>query len=655
MGPIPMQRDTVQRTTPLYPLRDDARSVSRTSLPGNPLAPCAARRFVRAALADWTNLGLLATCAYCRGTAGRGGCPPGRHSTDRLADDAVLVVNELVTNAVVHAGTTVELLCRLEESAEGEPAALVIEVSDHHPARTVRNEPHGEDRTGTPEYGRGLHLVGALAERWGITYRAALKTVWARLPVDGLESCPVPGAEPALQRGLRAAEILAPTPRRTAREDPDWISRGALSFLAEASDLLAGQLDEDLVAALAGQLLVPRLADWCAIWLDGEGGHPRWGTGGPLGAAPRLARVWHSDESRIEELRETLGKEPPRLPDTPGNGPVPIPWPREGEPGAGTGTVQAYRLVTGGRGLGTLLVARQGLARVPDEVTALIEDFARRLSLAIGAARQYTRQATISKVLQRGLLPGKVGEIPGVDRFLVYEPSDDGVAGGDFYDIFPASSGGRWCFMLGDVQGSGPEAAVVTGLARPWLRLLAREGYQVGEVLDRLNGLLLDDAMEAAEAAALMVAAAGGQGLPEGPQARFLSLLYGELVRSPLGGVRCTVASAGHPLPLLLRPDGTVRTAAEPQLLLGVVDEVAYQSQTFDLEPGDTLLCVTDGVTERRSGARMFDDGDGLATVLAGCAGLTAQGIAERIKQAVHEFAETPPGDDLALLVLQAM
>lgn len=186
----------------------------------------------------------------------------------------------------------------------------MIEVSDHHPARTVRNEPHGEDRTGTPEYGRGLHLVGALAERWGITYRAALKTVWARLPVDGLESCPVPGAEPALQRGLRAAEILAPTPRRTAREDPDWISRGALSFLAEASDLLAGQLDEDMVAALAAQLLVPRLADWCAIWLDGEGGHPRWGTGRPSGAAPRLARVWHSDESRIEELREILSKEP---------------------------------------------------------------------------------------------------------------------------------------------------------------------------------------------------------------------------------------------------------------------------------------------------------------------------------------------------------
>lgn len=654
MGPIPMQRDTGHRSTPLYPLRDDARSIARTSLPGNPLAPSAARRFVRAALADWTNLGLLATCAFCPGSGGPAGCPPGKHSTDRLADDAVLIVNELVTNAVVHAGTTVELLCRLEESAESEPAALVIEVSDHHPARAVRNEPHDADHTGTPEYGRGLHLVGALAERWGITYLPALKTVWARLPVDGWDTCPLPGSEPALQRGLRAAEILAPAPRRIAREDQDWVSRGALTFLAEASDLLAGQLDEDMVAALAGQLLVPRLADWCAIWLDGEAGRSGWGTGGSAGVASRLARVWHSDESRMEKLREALEKEPPLLPDTPRNGPVPIPWPHDGEPGAAEGTAVAYRLVAGGRGLGTLLVARQGLARVPDEVTALIEDFARRVALAISAARQYTRQATISKVLQRGLLPGKVGEIPGVDRFLVYEPSDDGVAGGDFYDIFPAGSGGRWCFMLGDVQGSGPEAAVVTGLARPWLRLLAREGYQVGEVLDRLNGLLLDDAMEAAEAAALMVAAAGGQGVPEGPQARFLSLLYGELVRSPQGGVRCTLASAGHPLPLLLRPDGRVRTAARPQVLLGVVDDVAYQSQTFDLEPGDTLLCVTDGVTERRSGARMFDDGDGLERVLAGCAGLTAQGVAERIRQAVYEFADTPPVDDLALLVLQA-
>ncbi|MFF8290724.1 SpoIIE family protein phosphatase [Streptomyces sp. NPDC016309] len=720
MGSFPTQR-AITGELPLPPHHPPpGQSVTRTSLPGNPLAPSAARRFVRAALADWTGLAVPAAATI----------------TERVADDAVLVAGELVTNAVVHAGTTVELLIRLEDPAEGRPAALVLEVSDHHPTRAVRHDHQlDEDDDGLDEYGRGLRLVAALAECWGITYRPGLKTVWGRLPLDGWDACPVPGGEPAIRRGLRAAEILAPAPRRVVRDDHEWAGRGALSFLAEASDLLAGQLDEDLVAALAGQLLVPRLADWCAFWLEDDG---------TRGGGPRLARVWHADESALETLRSVLEKEPPRMPDPPRTGPVTIPWPTapagaaagrhaprpapadgtpgpDGRPGDGRadaaadhthdaatdhathgaatddgrddipddvtrdglddtaadhadgpspaagaaagGTAVAYRLVVGGHGLGTLLLGRRGRAGIPDAVSALVEDFARRVALAIGAARRYTRQVTISRILQRGLLPSQVAHIPGVDSCVVYEPSDDGLAGGDFYDVFQAGPGARrWCFMLGDVQGSGPEAAVVTGLARPWLRLLAREDHEVGHVLDRLNRLLLDDATEAAEAAASMVAAAGdppgAPPPPAQPQSRFLSLLYGDLV--PLtpedgGGARCTLASAGHPLPLLLRPDGTVTPAAAPQVLLGVVDDVAYQSHTFHLAPGDTLLCVTDGVTERRSRTgRMFDDGDGLAEALAGCAGLPAHEVAERIKRAVHAFGETPVRDDLALLVLQA-
>lgn len=65
-------------------------------------------------------------------------------------------------------------------------------------------------------------------------------------------------------------------------------------------------------------------------------------------------------------------------------------------------------------------------------------------------------------------------------------------------------------------------------------------------------------------------------------------------------------------------------------------------------------MSVTDGVTERRCGSRQFDDEDGLADALEGCAGLDAELIAERIKRLVHEFGERPPEDDLALLVLQA-
>jgi serine phosphatase RsbU (regulator of sigma subunit)/anti-sigma regulatory factor (Ser/Thr protein kinase) len=709
MGAIPAQRESVARAAgapaPGAGAPSYAPAHAHATFPSGPLAASSARALLRAAVAEWAELALPGT----------------EFLSDRQTDDAVVVVSELVTNAVVYAGTDIQLDCRLEAHT----GALVVEVLDHHPSRAPRdNDP--EPAYGTPEYGRGLRLVAALAETWGITYRTGAKTVWAQLPAggkDALDGIQAYAGERARERGLRFAGVLAlePPPSQTQDQeqaqdqdqdknqaqaqyqdknqaqaqyqdknqapvspvlapvpvpvsapaspgepDRDWLNRGALSFLAEASDLLAGQLDENLVAALAGQLIVPRLADWCAVWLEDEvagrwgsarpgeaGSGTGWGEGGASGA--RLARVWHCSETRIEDLRRALEKEPPS-PSRPDHlGPLPFPWPGEALGPHGTqGSALAYRLTAGGRPLGTLVIGRAGLVSLPDEITGLVEDLSRRIALAIGAARQYARQATISAVLQRGLLPGAVAEIPGLRSALVYEPYDKGGPSGDFYDLFPAGDG-RWCFAVGDVQGKGPEAAVVIGLARPWLRLLAREGYRVADVLDRLNQLLLDDATEAADAAARALAAAGGRPTHpgDGPQTRFLSLLYGELAPFD-GGVRCTLASAGHPLPLLLGAGGEVRTVARPQTLLGVVEDETYTSETFELRPGDSLLCVTDGVTERRSGPRQFDDEDGLADALAGCAGLDAELIAERIKRLVHEFGARPPEDDLALLVLQA-
>ncbi|GAA0656753.1 hypothetical protein GCM10009535_39670 [Streptomyces thermocarboxydovorans] len=691
MGAIPTQRETASRAAEVP---ECARA--HATLSGSSLAPGSARALVRAALAEWTERRLPGT----------------EHLTARAAEDATLVASELVTNAVVHAGTDVELTCRLE----GDTGALVVEVTDRHPARAPREGAPALAAAQEPgEVGRGLRLVAVLSDAWGITYRPVVKTVWARLPAGGrtpaeesgtytgeaahlLASAPGGGGLPAVgpewdsgavQEGAggtgerleapdaEGAEDWAGASKGVlfgddwlegrARRDGAWLGRGALSFLAEASDLLAGQLDEDLVAALTGQLIVPRLADWCAVWLEDEaGGHGGWSSTAWSGGA-RLARVWHASEHRIEELRDALQQNPPEPSDPPDTGPRPYPWPEKaleaadapdapdaGDGSGAPGVALAYRLVAGGRPLGTLVIGRAGIARFPDEITGLVEDLSRRVALAIGAARQYARQATISAVLQRGLLPGAVAEIPGVRSALVYEPCDKGGPSGDFYDLFPAGQG-RWCFALGDVQGKGPEAAVVIGLARPWLRLLAREGYRVADVLDRLNQLLLDDATEAADAAARALVAAGARPTApgDGPQTRFLSLLYGELVPFE-GGVRCTLASAGHPLPLLLAPDGTVHTVAQPQTLLGVVEDAAYTSDSFELRPGDSLLCVTDGVTERRSGSRQFDDGDGLATALASCAGLDAELIAERITRLVHEFGARPPTDDLALLVLQA-
>ncbi|MBZ6091329.1 SpoIIE family protein phosphatase [Streptomyces olivaceus] len=748
MGAIPTQRETAFRANaaPAH-AEASARECTRAhvTLLGSSLAPGAARAMVRAALAEWSALGLPGT----------------ERLSEHRADDALVVVSELVTNAVVHAGTDVQVGCRVEETG-----ALVVEATDLLPSLAPAAGEH-ETPQEPAERGRGLGLVAALSESWGITYRPGTKTVWARLPAGGTETADRAGAggggagtgakalelpgiadqveayaetvrQGALPAAGEGATVLDGPARasgggggdggggssvRRCSRDREWLGRDALSFLAEASDLLAGQLDEERVAALTGQLIVPRLADWCGVWLeDGSLGRGAWSGDPGTVVGARLTGVRQAGESHPDGLRLALEKDPPRTRDPWRSGPVDHPWPGDAL-GPGSGVALAYPLVAAGRPLGTLVIGRAGTFDAPvsggtsasggapasadprpsigaptssgtpgspgspsnpgtlgspgspvnlgapgapgsagsagspgfpGEVTCLVGDLSRRVALALGTARQYARQATISAVLQRGLLPGAVAQIPGVHSALVYEPCDKGGPSGDFYDLFPAGEG-RWCFAVGDVQGKGPEAAVVIGLARPWLRLLAREGYGVPDVLDRLNQLLLDDATEAADAAARALVAAGGPPVApgDGPQTRFLSLLYGELVPFD-GGVRCTLASAGHPLPLLLGPDGTVRAVASPQTLLGVVEDATYGSETFELLSGDTLLCVTDGVTERRSGSLQFDDGDGLAAALAGCTGLDAKLVAERIRRLVHEFGPRPPEDDLALLVLQA-
>ncbi|MGJ3559500.1 ATP-binding protein [Streptomyces sp. INA 01156] len=162
MRAIPTQRET-PRAVSEAPARACARADA--ALSGGSLAPGTARALVRSALADWTERAL----------------PGAEHLTTRAGDDATLIASELVTNAVVHAGTEVRLTCRLEE----ESGALVVEVTDRHPSRA----PHGGEPEAppyeSPEHGRGLRLVAALSEAWGITYRPGTKTVWARIPVGG--------------------------------------------------------------------------------------------------------------------------------------------------------------------------------------------------------------------------------------------------------------------------------------------------------------------------------------------------------------------------------------------------------------------------------------------------------------------------------------
>ncbi|HEX8005213.1 MAG TPA: SpoIIE family protein phosphatase [Trebonia sp.] len=670
-----------------------------------------------------------------------------------LADDAVLLVSELVANAVQHAGTDLEVTCKLAGGA------LEVAVTDRHPARALPDPPlaGGPGSAGglltDPERRRGLMLPSALASAWGVTYTGSAKTVWFRLclpsAAEPASEVPVPEAddprEPQREIGnLHFGELVRHTVQAArdavgadaayalvADEDgelrvrgavgvavPDALTmppgtillngggmarsqmsvpflvdgrvtgvlgvgsasagtfrgpdearlqnvadrvamslerlrlselerarRGRVAFLAEASELLSSTLDQRQAIALTAQLMVPRLASWCAVFLADDFG------------AMRPAYVWHEDESRIDVLARLLDEiEPPVLssgtPDVPISG---IPawtaqsWSLAVPSGAGSDAARmasdsawCFPLTARGRGLGAVVIGRPRADRrwqdpPPRESLELAEDLTRRAALALDNARLYERQRMTSQALQHSLLPPELPEIPRTELAAEYEAAGEAnEVGGDFYDVFGVAPG-RWRFAIGDVCGTGPEAAAVTGLARHTLRILAAEGHSIADVVSRLNELVIR----------------------EGPRGRFITLLHGEITVPESGPLEVTLVCAGHPLPLLLRASAAAgekpRPAAEPQMLLGVAEDCAFDSQSVRLFPGDLLLCVTDGVTERRDeNGRLLDDDDGLARMLADCRELSAWAVASRMRRAVSEFGPEPSSDDMAVLVIRA-
>src|SRR5262249_50588578 len=197
-----------------------------------------------------------------------------------------------------------------------------------------------------------------------------------------------------------------------------------------------------------------------------------------------------------------------------------------------------------------------------------------------------------------------------------YEAKGEGHdVGGDLYDLYVAGRG-AWRFTIGDVCGSGPPAAAITGLARHALRILARHGMPPADALAQLNALILEESV-----------------VP-----RFLTAVHGDICPEPGGGVRIGLVAAGHPLPYLLDGAHPPRPVGWSQPLLGVLPDVSYQVEQLTLRPGQMLVCLTDGVLERRFGARMLGEDD-LPQVLARCAGVSAGAAAAQIQQAVLEYS----------------
>jgi len=471
-----------------------------------------------------------------------------------------------------------------------------------------------------------------------------------------------------VQRLQQLADSMAAPLERARLAGLERARRARIDVLAEASELLAGPLDADRILAVAGQVAVPRLAEWCAVL-----------AAGPDPALSVLA-ARHADERQAAALswllEQAKASAPWPHPGRPGGAPLPRAaqrWPLAGagpagpagaadapagqaglasapadapagRPGlasapAGVAELAArgawcFPLAAPGGVLGLLVLGGPHTGRPSREVLSLAEDLAGRIALALENARLVAQQQAAGQALRAVLLPAELPRVPGVELAVAHDvPGAGTAAGGDFCDVFPAGPG-RWRFAIGEVCGTGPASLAVTSLARNTLRILAADGLGIPAVLDRLNQLIL------------------GERAPE----TFLTLVHGEITEPGAdGAVRLSLACAGQPLPLVLRDCAAVpEPVGVAQPVLGVIDGLNFTAQPAGLDAGDLLLCVTDGVTRRRDGDRLLDDDDGLARLLAGCAGLTAEVVASKVHEEVRGFGGRPAADGIAVLVLRA-
>ncbi|MFC0842956.1 SpoIIE family protein phosphatase [Streptomyces noboritoensis] len=205
------------------------------------------------------------------------------------------------------------------------------------------------------------------------------------------------------------------------------------------------------------------------------------------------------------------------------------------------------------------------------------------------AEREREELKRLNATLQQTLLPPALVSVPGLNVAAHYHIASADKVGGDFYDLFPLTDG-TWGLFLGDVCGKGATAAAITSLARYTLRAAAVYDPDPAAVLSNLNTVLNHEY--------------------NGTDPRFCTVVFGLLTPdADRDGFRVTLASGGHPPALLIRADGSADFLPTPGgQLIGVLPDAHIATTTVRLDPGDTLLLHTDGLTEAHTA--QLGDGD---------------------------------------------
>ena len=538
--------------------------------PGDPFAvPSQARGFCRSAL------------------------PPlllGDATIDPLIDAAELAVSELATNAVNAGGM-----------------AISVEITVHHGrvrlavSDDAAGSPRLRDAAPEDTHGRGLAIVARLGHAWGVSPSVSGKQVWVEIPLPsgirprfGCNQADPNGRRFLVDDGTadeRLGQLLSVTDVNLSGLDPD-------QMLQQVLDRVTGILDTDTAAVLLVDGGSNELVARAACGLEEE---VRQGVRVPIGAGFAGSIASQRKPAALDRVDSSTVVNP-------------ILWEK------GIKTMLGAPLLINDELLGVLHVGRMQ-SRPFTQVDADVLSLAAERIAATIQTQRLALEAAAARMLERGLMPAHLPELPGVQFSARYVPAEHQGVGGDWYDAFTAPSGRLW-FVVGDVAGHGLDAAVVMGRVKSAFRSYALQVDEPERVLELTDRKVRHFEM------GTMVTVLCATAMPP----------YDVL----------EVSSAGHLPPVIALPHQRAHLVSlDTGPPLGLAQHSARTRTTFDVPDGALVMFYTDGLVERRDrGLRL-----GLAQL---CEATTARHPEAACQSVMHHIVgNAEVADDIALLAFR--
>ncbi|MFF8844350.1 SpoIIE family protein phosphatase [Streptomyces sp. NPDC015127] len=298
-----------------------------------------------------------------------------------------------------------------------------------------------------------------------------------------------------------------------------------------------------------------------------------------------------------------------------------------GYPGIPMGQVSSWAylpLIASSRPVGTCVLGFDEIHQFTERDRGVLTALAGLIAQALERARLYDSEFALARGLQQALLPHRLPVVPGIRSVVRYLPGTRGMdIGGDWYDVIPTDSG--VCLVIGDVEGHSIAAAATMAQLRSAVRAFAAVGLMPGEVMTGVNRTLIDL----------------GTGL----------LASCCCIHLDPQGHHAYAVTAGHPPPLLRRPDGTTDVLdLEVGPMLGVERASAYPGTRITLPPGSVLALYTDGLVEEPG----TDIDVGIDRLRASLAHARADSLDELADRLLHNArGSSYRADDIALLLTE--